>query len=133
VPRGFKRDRQATSCVRFLDKRSFMSQEKQIGPHGGIHFILYGADKGPMREQIFHRNRENNGGENRCVKCGRRVYEHVHEDLQAHFGGEWHHIRSKPGERCDCPQNGEVVCGGATGCHRNEHPKPRWTAQEQTA
>lgn len=123
--RGFKKDRQASAHVAFLDKRSFMSQEKQIGDHGGIHFILYGKDKAPMREIIFRENREANGGFNVCVECRRRVVEGAQEG--SGLRGEWHHLRSKPAERCDCSQNGAVIC---VGCHRNKHVRPQFGKRE---
>jgi hypothetical protein len=37
--------------------------------------------------------------------------------------GEWDHIRNKPGERCDCPENGMVVAPKA---HRERHLKPQF-------
>jgi hypothetical protein len=147
MPRGFQRDRSATALMHFRDKRSFVSKPKIIWGECPIqidrlgrthemrpHLILYGQDKAPIRAEIFQRNREANGGVNRCVKCGTEVFEMMlvdyRDDGQVIRRGEWHHVRNKPGERCDCPENGEVICGGPLGCHRDEHPQPRWTAQE---
>lgn len=130
MPRGFKVDIQA-SVERFgtAGRRngrwrsgfSFVSQPKQIGEHGGPHLILYGEDKGPIRAEIFRRNREANGGVNRCWKCGAEVLESVTYESTVHYLGEWDHIRNKPGERCDCPENGRVACRR---CHSERHPKP---------
>lgn len=130
--RGFKRDRISSAHVLFLDKRSFMSQVKKIGSHGGIHFILFGKDKAPVRAEIFRRNREANGGENRCWNCGTSVFEVAPDEFCFAYVGEWDHIRNGAGERCDCPENGRVACRR---CHRERHPQPRFrrTRQEQMA
>lgn len=87
------------------------------------HVILWGLDKSAMRAEIFCANRNTNGGINKCVKCGNRVIERPEEDAgyAVNAIGEWHHIRNKPGERCDCVENGEVRCKR---CHSKEHPKP---------
>jgi hypothetical protein len=82
------------------------------------HLLLFGKDKAPIRAEIFRRNREANGGINRCVKCGTEVFEMSHYPITLDMQGEWHHIRHRAGERCDCPENGEVRC--AT-CHKLEH------------
>lgn len=126
--RGFKVDIQASverfgpaglRNGRWRSGFSFVSQPKQIGEHGGPHLILFGEDKGPIRTEIFRRNREANGGFNRCWKCRDLVREH--EDDQSLSGvpvGHWHHVRWKAAERCDCSINGVVICPR---CHREEH------------
>lgn len=127
MPRGFRRDAWATKFVldqglvdirglawRPKDKRSFLSQAKLIVGECDqpmYHIIAYGEDKAPIRAEIFRRNREENGGVNRCWKCRKRVTEQT---------GEWDHIRNKPGERCDCPENGRVACRD---CHRLRHTR----------
>ena len=129
MPRSFKKNVQATHealATGFLqDKRSFISQPKIIKgecEEARPHLLLAGVDKAPVRAEIFRRNREKNGGVNRCVKCNILLLEH--SPVIDRYGlGEWHHIRKKPGQRCDCPENGEVVCGGRSGCHRKLHPQ----------
>lgn len=124
--RGFKNSRVETEIYKFLDGRSFISQEKQVGragesgAHGGTHFLLYGSDKGWMREIIFRENREANGGFNVCAACKCRVFEHA--------GAEWDHVRSKAGERCDCKQNSQILCAP---CHRKKHISVQWTKCEE--
>ena len=133
MPRGFKRDQAATLLAEFKNRRSFVSQPKTIEGEGADpkpHLILHGQDKGQIRAEIFRRNREANGGVNRCWKCGREVFEQSHYPITMDMQGQWHHLRNKPGQRCDCPENGVVSCET---CHRPEHPQVRWTAQEQTA
>lgn len=123
MSRGFKEDTYATMCARFEDERSFISQPKHThGDHAVPHLILYGRlDKGPVRAKIFQRNRAQfRDGYPRCAKCNRIVS----ESSESRCGGEWHHIRNKPGERCDCPENGEVLCHR---CHRPEHPQTKFT------
>lgn len=125
--RGFRRDEAATLAARFEDYRSFVSQPKAIKgecDEPKAHLVLYGADKAPIRAEIFRRNREAKSGLNRCVKCGQIVYERVREGSRWRFGGQWHHIRHRDGERCDCPENGAVSCWA---CHKPEHPQPKWT------
>lgn len=125
MPRGFKRDEAATLAARFEDYRSFVSQPKAIKgecDEPKAHLVLYGADKAPIRAEIFRRNREANSGLNRCVKCDCIVFE---LDEWSYRRGQWHHVRHKSGERCDCSENGEVWCSI---CHKGEHPQPRWTA-----
>jgi hypothetical protein len=57
---------------------------------------------------------------NRCEKCNLLVWE-MEMDGDGFWGpGEWHHIRNTAGERCDCPENGQVLC---TSCHREGHPR----------
>ena len=131
--RGFKRDERATRealATGFLeDRRSFISQPKAIKgecDEPKPHLLLQGKDKGPIRAEIFRRNREENGGLNRCWKCKRHVFE---ENLYwsgpdgVVRSGEWDHIRNKPGERCDCPENGRVACRE---CHKERHPRPQF-------
>lgn len=130
--RGFKVSRVETEIYKFLDGRSFISQEKQVGKagepgaHGGTHFLLYGKDKSWMREIIFRENREANGGFNVCVECRRRVVESVDESSSVY--GEWDHIRSKGGQRCDCSANGQVLCFT---CHKSKHVGPRFGKREE--
>lgn len=132
--RGFKVSRVETEIYKFLDGRSFISQEKQVGKagepgaHGGTHFLLYGKDKSWMREIIFRENREANGGFNVCFKCGMRVFEHAEEGNPRR--GQWHHRNNKPGRRCDCKQNAAVSCSGPL-CHPKEHPQVMWTKREE--
>ena len=129
MPRGFKRDEAATAEAGFEHYRSFVSMPKAI--EGGCaepkpHLLLHGDDKAPIRAEIFRRNREANGGICKCVKCGRRVYEEaVFPDPER---GEWHHIRNKSGERCDCPENGEVRCSF---CHRQAHVMVKFNQQSE--
>jgi hypothetical protein len=142
--RGFKKDSLATSICKEagralredgrepfwypLDRRSFLSQPKIIVGECETpehHIIAYGKDKGPIRAEIFRRNREGNGGVNRCWKCNR----FVREDLMDSYGGalsrgEWDHIRNKDGERCDDPENGRVACRQ---CHFERHPQVQFT------
>ena len=130
--RGFKKSHVETEIYKFLDDRSFISQEKQIGKpgepgaHGGTHFLLYGKDKVRMREIIFRENREANGGFNVCWKCKVRVFEHAEEGDP--LRGQWHHLRHKDGERCDCKQNAAVSCSGI--CHREEHLQVQFGKRE---
>jgi hypothetical protein len=134
MPRGFKRDEDATLAARFEDYRSFVSQPKAINGECDVprpHVVLYGrADKARVRKIIFEKNRQENGGINRCWNCRKLVLEKAHEMFAAHFCGEWDHIRNKPGERCDCPDNGRVACPT---CHRQRHVRPRWTVDEVKA
>ena len=81
MPRGFKVCHTSTGIARIQgfvkDARSFASTEKAIEgewdgrPH--VHLILYGKDKVRIRAMIFRRNREENGGQQKCWKCGCRV------------------------------------------------------------
>lgn len=131
--RGFRRDEAATLAARFEDYRSFVSQPKRI-PNGcpnEVHLVLYGfEDKAPIRAAIFRRNREKHHlagmSINRCEECGHRVFE---GDEWPSRRGEWDHVRNGSGERCDCPENGRVLCQE---CHRHRHPQVnfRRTAQE---
>jgi hypothetical protein len=148
MPRGFRIDYQASLIAHqeictpsgrqpgdllLTDKRSFISQPKAIpGDHNFAagetfapkpHLILYGKDKGPIRAEIFRRNREANGGVNRCWNCSKQVYEAVRYEEANYFLGEWDHIRNKPGERCDCCENGRVSCRA---CHSERHPRPKF-------
>lgn len=144
MPRGFKSDRETTKLARssgwylpemddlsgdllrdvfrLSDPRSFVSLPKLIKGESDLpkaHLVLYGKeDKARVRAEIFRRNREENGGNNKCWKCGCPLYE-----IATWNGGpvgEWDHIRNKPGERCDCPENGRVACRA---CHKPRHPQ----------
>jgi hypothetical protein len=139
VPRGFKVDIQATFerfGYRWKRQRpplSFMSMPKFIRDDVGSlmpHIIAYGDDKAPIRAEIFRRNREANGGENRCWKCGTTVFEIAPDEFCFAYVGEWHHLRNKSGQRCDCPENGVVACKA---CHIPEHPQVRWTGNRVPA
>jgi hypothetical protein len=139
MPRGFKKQLVEGVPLRlpwFQDERSFLSQPKGIDDEfkGQIikHLILYGRDLGPIRAEIFKRNREANGGINRCWKCGITVFEFPpeHEWYANRQIGQWHHIRNKPGTRCDCPENGVVSCSGE--CHREEHPQVHFGAERKS-
>lgn len=145
MPRGFAIDKQA-SIERFGIKGlrngrwrpefSFISQPKQISGHGGAHLILskrdpsYAQQIGEARAAVFRCNREANGGVNRCWRCKVVVNPHPHVDIIIPYTprGEWDHIRNKPGERCDCPENGRVLCQT---CHRKRHPKPQFTRKKE--
>lgn len=147
MPRGFKVDIAAT-LARFGYERwkpglSFVSQPKIIKGECPIqqdylgrtyelrpHLVLYGDDKGPIRAEIFRRNREANDGLLLCWKCRNPVVEYPEDDWRdqdikriASMMGEWHHVRNKPGERCDCPENGIVSCSA---CHKPEHPQTQF-------
>jgi hypothetical protein len=141
VPRGFKvdyellRERQARDPRHELlggmdDPRTFVSLPKVTSHTNGKavpHILAFGIDKEKLRAEIFRRNRQAHGGVNRCVECHNEVYEDTTEEEFKGWSvpwnkiGEWHHIRNKPGERCDCVENGEVRCKR---CHSKEHPKP---------
>lgn len=129
MSRGFKVAIAETNLAydegRLIDvkRRSFISQPKVIVGECDTpqpHLLLYGDDKGPIRAEIFRRNREANNGVNRCWKCWRLLHESEDERLfdGRYPVGEWHHVRNKPGERCDDPENGAVSCPD---CHRDEH------------
>jgi hypothetical protein len=122
MPRGFKIDRTGTFCLHFRDKRSFLSQTKIIPDeciYPRSHLILYGKDKISIRAEIFKRNRQANGGVNRCEKCKCLIYEKQPLETFGSIKGDWHHIRNEPGTRCDCPENGECLCYL---CHHAMHP-----------
>jgi hypothetical protein len=133
VPRGFQRNDRATRealATGFLqDKGSFISQPKIIKgecDEPRPHLLLEGVDKGPIRAEIFRRNRKANDGFCKCWKCGTQVFEEIDplgsvRDLK--WRGEWDHIRNKAGERCDCPENGRVACRK---CHKERHPQPQF-------
>ena len=128
MPRGFRIDRQATADAfrdgRLTDKRSFISLPKEIGSHTGRHYILYGEDKKWMRARIFEYNRSKHWpGVNCCFQCGCIVS--GCPPIRGYPRGEWHHIRSKPGERCDCLENGVVACAK---CHRDQHVRTKFSA-----
>lgn len=113
MPRGFKRDRAETDYRRsrkiYVDPRSFVGRSAD----GSLHDMLYGADKGIQRALILVRD------EYTCQVCGRHLTDE---------NAEWHHIKNKPTERCDCLHNGETRCAmWLSDCHRKEHPQPQWT------
>ena len=124
MPRGFKVDHERTQHIfnvkRWRPGMSFISQPKIIKgecTEPKPHLILIGEDKGPIRAEVFRRNREAHSGLNRCAGCGFVVSE---QDTYGERLGHWHHIRNKAGERCDCPENGQVLCNW---CHKQEHPQ----------
>jgi hypothetical protein len=129
-PRGFQVDIPAT-LLRFGGKRwkpgtTFVSKPKIIKgecTEPKAHLLLIGEDKASIRAEIFRRNREENDGENRCWNCGTSVFEIAPDEFCFAYVGEWDHIRNKPGERCDCVENGRVACQS---CHLERHPRPRW-------
>jgi hypothetical protein len=132
--RGFKRDTPATKAAHFADKRSFVSLPKVITgdcDEPKPHLILYGVDKAPIRAEIFRRNREANGGVNRCWKCNRPVAEYPRDVTDEIYDstprGEWDHRRNKAGQRCDCVSNGRVACHK---CHSERHPQTQFGRPE---
>jgi hypothetical protein len=132
MPRGFKKDIQATKSARYEDDRSFVSLPKIIPngcPNIVHHLVLYGLeDKKPIRAEIFRRNREENGGKNCCWKCGKVFFDGESESLMhPEHRGEWDHICNKPGRRCDCPENGRVACRA---CHKKEHVQVQFGRHE---
>lgn len=130
-PRGFHKDLPATEAAHFSDPRSFVSLPKAIQgecTEPKPHLVLYGKeDIHRVRIEVFRRNREENGiaseGVGMCWKCHRLVLEYA-DELDPRRG-HWHHLRNKPGTRCDCPENGVVSCGGP--CHQAEHVQVQWT------
>jgi hypothetical protein len=137
MPRGYKIDRSATATALFTgalrDKRSFISLPKHThGDEAVPHLILYGKDKGPVRAEIFRRNREANGGINVCWKCHCVVLENEESlcpisDWNPSIG-HWHHLWDKPGQRCDCPEAGAVSCPA---CHRASHKQVMFSAHRK--
>jgi hypothetical protein len=130
LPRGFKVDYGRTQIARVAkiirDKRSFVSLPKHTHGDAAVpHLILEGVDKGPIRAEIFRRDREAQKGSwnglNRCWKCGRQVFENSEDAPTLRSVGQWHHDLNKAGQRCDCPENSLVSCSG--GCHEEEHPQ----------
>src|ERR1035437_8755490 len=106
------------------DRRSFISMPKAIPGECGeprSHALLYGADKVLTRMLIFQRNRAENRGVNRCCDCGKVVYEDF--SSAGYFTGEWHHVRNKSGQRCDCLDNGLVTCRF---CHKKRHVRVKF-------
>src|ERR1700674_1539408 len=142
MPRGFKVDYRASlvahqeipspsgrqpGSILLVDKRSFISQPKIIKGECAEprpHLILYGVDKAPIRAEIFKRNREKHKLTilSICETCGELVQE-FDDGASPYPLGEWAHVRNKPGERCDCPENGRVACRA---CHSERHPKPQF-------
>lgn len=137
MPRGFKVDSTRTQLAHegmdslfpsvMADSRSFISLPKATTHTNGVaqpHLILYGKDKGIIRKVIFHLNRLMNG-RNQCWKCGRSVSEDI---VGFSTLGHWHHLSSKPSERCDCADNGIVLCWD---CHEAEHANRKpWAVLE---
>jgi hypothetical protein len=135
MPRGFKKNERATRealATGFLqDKGSFISQPKAIkgeceGPKPHLVLKRGSADMAVVRAEIFRRNRAKYKGGCRCEGCGDEVFEHLEDSEVGKWGmqrGEWHHIRNKAGERCDDPENGEVICHR---CHSERHPRPQF-------
>lgn len=129
MPRGFHKDRTATEAAHFADPRSFISLPKIIKDEcteAKPHLVLYGEeDIHRARIEVFRRNRAENGilseGIAQCWKCHRLLLEYADDldPLRAH----WHHLRNKPGTRCDCPDNSAVSCAA---CHRPEHPQTQF-------
>ena len=125
--RGFKRDEEATKAAGFADPRSFISMPKHIVGETDRplpHCILYGEDKSRQRIFVFDTNRRRHKGWNACESCGKTLWENTSYPPDR---GEWHHIRSKAGERCDCVENSEVRCRS---CHREEHVQTQFGRTE---
>lgn len=120
MPRGFKVDLFTTARMKFLDKRSFVSQAKRTAhSHNDWeavgHLILYGKDVLPAREDAIRRSAFRNGVA-RCQICGCLVNDHVSETAPNKL--ELDHILSKPWERCWCPENLRILCHK---CHSEKH------------
>jgi hypothetical protein len=129
VPRGFKVDREATEAAQFLDKRSFISMPKLIVGENEFpepHFLLMGEDKALTRADIFRLNYIDHQPVHRCYKCRKVVVEYRASPFD--IMGQWHHLRNKPGTRCDCVPNGVVSCPD---CHREAHPHPQFGRAEK--
>ena len=115
MPKGFKRDYAFTKTLCFSDERSFISLSG--------HEVLYGKDKTYKRSTICER------AKGKCQVCGKDA------PLEGEDGyrGEWHHIETAIGKRCDCLHNASWRCGRFVGdCHSKEHAKraPRWTPKQ---
>jgi hypothetical protein len=129
MPRGFKVNRWATRQARFSDSRSFVSISKAIPGECDKpkpHVLLYGKDKTMMRDRIFQRNRDANNGLYRCDGCTNQVAKDEYPSWTppGHNGlGEWHHVRHRAGERCDCMANATILCRL---CHRPRHPQTQF-------
>jgi hypothetical protein len=112
---GFKRDEQATRDAHFEDADSYVTLPK----FGEPHVILAGLDKEKQRRALFAREKSI------CQGCGRRVY----WDGEIWQKGEWSHIKDKPGEKCDCDHNAQLLCHD---CHQGKGSahyarRPRWS------
>ncbi len=108
MPRGFRRDREATLVAAFLDPRSFVSLPTvACQPERGriAHRILYGDDVGLVRKRVFARNKN-------CYFCGKPCKE----------TDDMHHIRNKPSERCWCDEN--LAMAHKWTCHSLHHTQP---------
>jgi hypothetical protein len=130
VPKGFKRDKQATDAAYasglLIDLRrdSFITQPKAIPGECDTpqpHLILYHADRTKARMALFLRER------NRCQKCKCVVVWGSDEFGWSEYGevGEWSHVRDKTWNKCDCPGNAMLLCHR---CHQgvgSEHYKRR--------
>lgn len=108
--------------------RSFISQPKAIPGECDDpqpHLILFGADKTAARMKLFLR--ENS----RCQSC-KGVVSWGGENDDFNFVGQWHHVRSKAGERCDCDSNRLLLCAA---CHGVRHAErsPQWSKTEKGA
>lgn len=120
--RGFKRDNETTRLYGFKDRRSFVSLPKVMPHTNGVelsHIIAYGVDVIPIREECLKRSAIKNG-EPRCKKCGVRVSDFVSETHP--LRAEMHHIFHKPGERCWCQANLEILCHRT---HAEQHANRR--------
>ena len=115
MPRGFKRSPMATQVWNFEDEKSFVSTTG--------HLVLWGKDKSKMREMVHGR------AQGKCQACGKEAPLEGEEG----YRGEWHHIETAVGKRCDCLHNASWRCGRFVGdCHSKEHAKraPRWTPKQ---
>jgi 5-methylcytosine-specific restriction endonuclease McrA len=116
MPRGHKRDMEATKVMGFADKRSFISLDGEL--------FLYGKDWGPHREKLFARTQ----GQCENIKlsiwtdfCPNRI---TLETMEAH------HVIPRGKGGSDDLSNLLAICFG---CHRAEHVgrNPRWSKRVQ--
>lgn len=114
--RHFRRWPAQTELAHYLDRRSFVSLPDI---HGVPHEILFGEDCTTRRRDLFERS------EGLC-------------ELQANADcrvvatwddGEWHHVNTQPGKRCDCLHAAKWSCKN---CHQLLHSwrNPQFTQRE---
>lgn len=127
MPRGFRKDIQATKEAHFKDKRSFVALEKLTHPLPvpTKHLILYGLDVVPARDAAIKRSAIKNG-EPRCQICGCHVSDYLGDMAPNKL--ELDHILSKPWNRCWCPENLRILCHK---CHAEKHANRKpWAVLE---
>ncbi len=131
--RGFKRDNTLTALAQqgmysafpsaFVDRRSYVSLEK-VTPHTlGFfepHLLLFGKDLSYMRDMLVRMCILENGYLKCCI-CGQSISDEVHE--MASNKAQLDHKNNKAGERCDCPENIQLICRNP--CHASKHPDGR--------